>query len=432
MFRGHLVRQRSVDCPPGEVRAESGSAPATEPAKARDSVCPPHKSRRFRETAFFAVFAVVALLGCSPGTGSTPSVPPCVDKSHGAVVVGISVHQAGPPSGLPAQAQCAVREAVERGLPTALITVEGAPRVGQQPITYPLSNVNDTLRADDVKRAMAQFAKTARSLRASSDGNDFAAAVTMAADLGASAVAPGQKVLIIILDSGLSDRGPVNMASPGMSTANPDEVTAFATKHGLLPKLNGVTITAVGLGYGTAPQKPLPPSQRNNVVAIWKTYLQAAGATVSVIPSPPVGDGPTTSYSIGLVEPIDIPKMTLDRPIRLDDSGPLGFLPDSTDYRDRAAASNLLRRLAAELIRHPGTKVTVTGTTSNGETRWPSHRALGKARAEKVAQDLRSLSPRTSIETKGAGYLARPPVKDAATAAQNRSIILTFEPASNG
>jgi len=71
--------------------------------------------------------------------------------------------------------------------------------------------------------------------------------------------------------------------------------------------------------------------------------------------------------------------------------------------------------------------VTITGTTCNLPTTWPSLEELGRARAEAVATQLlaRGVTP-SQITTLGAGYTANPPVTDPATAARNRTVILSL------
>ncbi len=345
-----------------------------------------------------------------------------------ALVLVVPVHRGSPAPTISTDLECSVTQALERSVPISVVTAEGSPRVAVHALKVPDDAVNDVVKKDNLTRKAAQLVSSVKRLKATSDGNDLLASLSKAADEGRNLMADRKGAAqIISLDNGLTDRGAVAMTQAGMTSANPEDAVRHLKNLRMLPPASGMNVTFQGLGYGVPPQPELTSAQRNTVTAIWTAVAKAAGATVEAVPQPysDVG-GPETAHETGIVAASTPTPIDLSTPFRLDDASPLGFVADEVHFRDPRAASALLDDLAGRLKARPQTAVTISGTTSNGPTRWPSLAALGGARAQLVADELVRRGVTNSLRVVGAGYLAKPPVVDPATAAMNRGITLTF------
>ena len=59
---------------------------------------------------------------------------------------------------------------------------------------------------------------------------------------------------LVLIDSGLDDRGALDFTVPGLVAATPAEVAGQLKASGNLPDLRGFTVILVGIGYTAAPQ----------------------------------------------------------------------------------------------------------------------------------------------------------------------------------
>jgi len=382
---------------------------------------PPRPAR-----ALATLVTVVALGGCSAADAQINTGPRPVECFAGSSLTIITpVHEGSPAPHIPAELSCVLGEALNEGAPVNVVTSEGAPQVILRGYRPDISDIEGPPHDDDLIAAQNTVIAAARSATATSDGNDLHAALSLAADLAA---ANGPGGVIISLDSGLTDSGVIRFTEPGMTTASPTEIATFVSATASCPHLTDTALVFYGLGYGVAPQQILTVQQRDTISGTWVEVAGTCGATVTATTLIPTTAGPVTPHTTIPVAPDTPPRFTIvpGATITLDGSVLL-FEPDSDALVDPTTAAEVLDATAELLKGDPGRHVTITGTTCNLPTTWPSLEELGRARAEAVATQLlaRGVTP-SQITTLGAGYTANPPVTDPATAARNRTVILSL------
>lgn len=388
--------------------------------------------RRRTLTGLVGVALVTALAGCATASADPD---PCDVEPASALVLIVSVHANAPTAGVPAHLSCDIRATLRAGNPVSVVSLDGDPTV--EAIARVDSDAkNGAALNDDVTRAENQIINAAHAAQASSDGSDLVAGIAVAADQATSLGSHDPR--IVLVDSGLPDRGALNMTVPGMLGADPDEVADYLTAHHALPDLSGTSILLVGVGYTTAPQQPLTPALRQNVTTILTTTLQHAGATVHELPVPRNGQGPKTPYTTTTAPLPPDNVFDPDTETVYDDTSALGFHPDSTELRDPDAARDALTGLARWLSADPHRHATLTGTCASAGTctttdPHASDPDLSRARADTIKTLLTtrlSVDP-TQVATRGAGYTADPPDRrpdgtlDPAKAARNRAVRIT-------
>jgi OmpA-OmpF porin, OOP family len=239
--------------------------------------------------------------------------------------------------------------------------------------------------------------------RPGSPGVDDLAALAVAVDQARS---DGRRhPELILIDSGLDDRGPLNFTVPGMLAATPAEVARQIKKSGDLPELRGCTVVLVGIGYTASPQTPLSARWRSNVTQIWAAVLRSAGATVLIVPQP--AQGP----SIKTGEPVKLVPVPTTRPVDPGTRGtiifsgesPIRFEPNTTAFVDAAAAVKALRPIARWLAADDTRHAFLEGTTADVGP-MAGQVELSGARADRVKAELVALGATAAqISTKGVG-----------------------------
>jgi OOP family OmpA-OmpF porin len=371
--------------------------------------------------------ALVILLALLLSCCSQPPPPP--SEPAGLILI-VGVHRNEEVPSVPPVLHQRVRKVVESGGGIAVIAVDGRPRLVAGPATFPVTDANQAAHDDDVTNAVDSITRTVKAAKAGHDGSDMVGALWLAADTATSQM-PGATIAIV--DPLLPDTGAVDLTVPGMLAANPAEVVDGLRRGSALPALHGHRVTLVGAGYTAAPQAPLTGAQRAAVTQLWTSVLQAAGASVEVVPFPRTGNGPATSYTTRTVPlPDTTPvKPYTSMPAVFRDDSPLGFLPDTTILRDPAGARAQLAQLATWLRADGGRRVRVTGTCASFGT-VTGQKTLSTQRAEAIRGVLLGLGVAPGqVGTYGAGYIASPPDQrpdgshDPAASALNRSIRLT-------
>lgn len=366
------------------------------------------------------------------GMSSTPD-PHCLSPQGLELIIG--AHKNAPKPALPARLVCQVATAIRAGKLVRIVVASGQPRL----ITVQLTPVrggsiaqqNSPRAQQDVQRIQAAIAAA----RPTSPGVDDLAALSIAADQARSAGDP--HVELVLVDSGLDDRGALDFTTPGMVAATPAEVAQQLKASGNLPNLRGDTVVLVGIGYTAPPQTPLSAKWRSNVTQIWSTVVRAAGATAEIIPQPGQGPSVTTDQMVHLVRvpPTHQVKPTTRSPIVFNGESAVRFEPNSTVFIDPASAVHALIPIAKWLAAHPYRHARLKGTTADvgpmsGQIR------LSLLRADRVRAELIALgaSP-AQITTKGAGsnFPQFTPDRDAAgvllagPATLNRSVRMTLK-----
>ena len=183
----------------------------------------------------------------------------------------------------------------------------------------------------------------------------------------AARTAGARHAWLVLLDSGLDDRGALDFTVPGLLAAAPAEVAGQLNRDGDLPPLHGFTVVLAGIGYTSPPQVQPSVKWRNNVTAIWTAVAAAAGARAEVIPVPVQGRSVRTGEP---VEPVPVPAAQPVVPVTgrtfvLNGESAARFLPNSTAFADPAAAARLLRRFARWLAADPARHAWLVGTTAD-------------------------------------------------------------------
>ena len=218
-------------------------------------------------------------------------------------------------------------------------------------------------------------------------GADDLAALAMAADEARSAGA-GDADLVLI-DSGLDDRGALDFTVPGLVAATPAEVAGQLRAAGNLPDLRDLTVTLVGIGYTAAPQPPLPDRWRSTSPDLGR---RPAGRRGHRRGHPQPGQGP----SVRTDEPVRLVPVPATQPVRprtrttivFTGASPVRFQPDTTAFADQAGAIRALTSIARWLAADRSRLARLEGTTADVGP-LSGQRALSVRRADHVRAVLR-------------------------------------------
>ncbi|ACU75775.1 hypothetical protein Caci_6944 [Catenulispora acidiphila DSM 44928] len=240
---------------------------------------------------------------------------------------------------------------------------------------------------------------------------------------------------LIVADSGLQTSAPLDFRTPGLLEATPAEIATSLSNSGELPDLHGIRVVFVGVGQTVTPQPDIGQPLITNLKHIWQTLLVKAGACdVSFEPDASLADSSTAGYpAVGLV-PLPAPPKPgpFCGTTVFADSGTVGFEPDTTQFRDPAAAHTTLANYAATVKPYlPGATIEVVGTTAT----WGDEAGrlkLSAERAQAVVDELVTLGiPRANLKPEGVGTHWSTHVDDVTKnglnpvlAEQNRSVVL--------
>jgi outer membrane protein OmpA-like peptidoglycan-associated protein len=343
------------------------------------------------------------IAGCAwmDGPVTATTTVHCQDAQNTVLIVG--AHRDAPVPSLDPPVTCQLTAAIRAGKLVRIVVASGQPQL----ITPQLANVRGgTLAEQNSPRVQHDVQRVAAAIAAAgpdAPGVDDLAALAIAADEVRSLGAADAD--LVLVDSGLDDRGALDFTVPGLVAATPAEVAGQLRAAGNLPDLRGMTVTLVGIGYIAAPQPPLSGKWRSNVTQIWVSTLRAAGARVEVIPQP--GQGPSVSTG----EPVRLVPVPAIPPVRprphttmvFTGASPVRFQPDTTAFADQAdairALSPIARWLAADHSRHAW----LEGTTADVGP-LSGQRALSVRRADHVRDVLVSLGATAAqVTTTGVG-----------------------------
>src|SRR5258708_244190 len=205
-------------------------------------------------TRVAACTSVASLAGAS-----APASPRCPQPDD--VILIIGAHRDAPaPSVTPSKdprVACLVTAAIRDKKPVSIVVASGRPELIRLALghgTGSLAQQNSPWPSQDLHKVEAAVAHA----RPESAGADDLAALVVAADAAITAGAP--HACLILLDSGLDDRGVLNFTVPGVMAAAPSEVVGQLRAEGDLPSLHGFTVVLAGLGY-TSPPEALPSAK---------------------------------------------------------------------------------------------------------------------------------------------------------------------------
>lgn len=373
--------------------------------------------------------AILLLSGCSSGDDAPCGCGP--EDAADAVIIVAGAHANMPAAQVPVELAPALEAAVRNEAPITVVASDGTPAVAFQVSGYTISTINPEATRNDVDHVVAAVIDAITNVTADSDGNDLGAALAVARD---QAVADGAVAAsIIVIDSGLSDRGYPMLTTPGILTSGTSKVVVeVAQQNGYLPTMpDGTTVTLVAFGYASAPQPDLTLPQREEVKAIWRAFIEAANAEVVTIDKPRTGPGAETSFSTAIVQPgsydaLSFTTMT-DGAVQATLGADVLFAFGSAQLGESAlpAMGQLLDFLSSTTG-----QILITGhTDATGSD--AENDLLSRARADATAAWLarNGIDP-SRMTTEGRGS-AEPVVADATTAEdmqKNRRVVVTVVP----
>jgi len=320
-----------------------------------------------------------------------------------AVMLIVGAHRDAPKPALDPQVVCQLTAAIQAGWPVRIVVASSQPQV----ITPQLpSQANATLAEQHspwVEHDVQLVEDAVAAARPVAPGVDDLAALEVAADEAHTLGAPDAD--LVLIDSGLDDRGALDFTVPGLMAATPGEVVGQLKATGNLPHLRGFTVDLTGIGYTAAPQSPLSAKWRGNVTAIWAAVLQAAGAKVQVTPQPGQGPSVTTAEPVRLI-PVPATQQVAPgyhKTLVFTGASSVRFEPNTTAFVDPADAVRALTPIARWLVANRSRHAWLEGTTADVGP-MSGQVALSRLRADRVRAVLISLGALgAQITTTGVG-----------------------------
>jgi len=321
---------------------------------------------------------------------------PPLPSAPEALVLVVGVHQADPAPALPATATPLVQATLAAGNPIKIIAVDGTPEAVPTPATTSVSRNTCTGFTTTLAHATNAVSAAVSTAKANSNGDSLYSALVLAGN--AADAAGWHAATIVVVDSGLSDTGPLDFSKPGMTSADPVQAAAFATSSQPL-KLSGFTVIFHGLGQTAPPQQPLSPAQQKDVQQIWdQVAIHAKAKSVQVVTDVRPRTGPRTPYVVKLTPVAPIPVFTPPTRARPNfttlTSTDVHFETDSAALQDPDRVAHLLAPIAAWLAADRTHHVTLYGRTDSAGTV-----AHNKALSVRRANTLKDLLLRRTIDS---------------------------------
>ncbi|SNR76952.1 hypothetical protein [Blastococcus mobilis] len=374
--------------------------------------------------------ALIALVAIGLAGGAVVNAGrSAADEPSGALAVVVGARSNMPRPSLDGAAASARDLAVAQQSYLSVVVADGAPyTLGRPgPLTADAALEADRDEQREANRRRVDDAVAAA--RARTPETDLLTALTLA---GASIVdRPGLRTLVVV-DSGLSTTGPMDFGRPGMFDADPREVADTLADFGQLPDLDGFSVVFQGLGDTAPPQQPLDAARRTQLVELWTTVVERAGAAVVDIEVSPLAGTPEPG--LPPVRPVAVDPGFTCTPTRLTLSGGgLGFRPGGAVLRDPSRVADVLRPYAEQMISRGTLVAEVFGRYSEGEPAAVTE--LTELRAQEVANVLIAHGvpiPQLRVKGFGSDFPEYVPDRDAtghlipATAALNRTVIIEF------
>jgi outer membrane protein OmpA-like peptidoglycan-associated protein len=357
----------------------------------------------------------------------------CADKSEptGGLAIVVGARSNMPAPSLDATANDALETAVLSQSYLSVVVADGAPfEVQGGPLSA--DDTNQQVQNRDRERNRQLVRTTIAEAAAKTPETDLLRAL----DLAARAISGESGAhTIVVVDSGLSTVAPLDFTQAGLLDADPTELATSLKVTGQLPDLAGVDVVFQGLGDTALPQEPIGRAQRTNLIGIWQAVVEAAGGHGQSEDAPLSGDAIPGLPSVTPVPPGADFQCTAGTVVLT--GGDVAFQPNSADFVDPAAAGEILRPIAAQMVDAQLT-ATVTGTTARVND-LEGQRELSRERAQAVADALTSQGvPSASLTVVGLGSEFPDYVQDhdsngaliPGAAAENRKVVIQLAGAS--
>ncbi|GAA0216796.1 OmpA family protein [Saccharothrix mutabilis subsp. mutabilis] len=377
--------------------------------------------------ALAGCLTLAALAACSATETPAPKLPDggCPADGGQALTLVVGARMGSPRPTLPGEVEGLVRTAARDNRKVQVVRVDGQPTVALA-ADVQITGKNETQREKQVAELVGRVKTFVEQLEPKQAEADVLGALSEAAR-----VTPEGGTLVLV-DSGLATAGAVSFREAGMWGANPGEVADFLAAQRLLPALTGRSVLLVGLGGTADPQPALNEDLRGRVGRLWEAVVKKAGAACAgVLAVASRRDAFPTTVPVTVVALPEEPKPVPCGTTKLEDSGSVGFVPDTADLRDPAAADRTLQALAG-VVAGGAQRVTLVGNTAGGGPA-AGHVELSTRRAEAVKSILVRLGvPADRIATRGDGNsgpyhendLGPDGVLIPAAAARNRSVVV--------
>jgi outer membrane protein OmpA-like peptidoglycan-associated protein len=360
---------------------------------------------RLRQAGAIACAVVTAGVvsgGCGSSPGPSGDAPPACISLKAPLALAIGARANNPAPALTPAVTTLLNSAVDAYKTVTLVRLDGQPKVVFSQALSPGANTQTTKQAKDkyvanLNRVLAGTSQQATDIRAQVQQADPLDALAVAA----STVPAGGDV--IMMDSGLQTSEPLDFRT-GLLSDDPRSIVEFLRQANELPDLKGRHVYFVGLGWTASPQPALSISNRAKVVEIWKEIARAAGATcVATDETANTRSAVANRPPVAIVKPPPPPRPVIScAVVNLGDANHVGFIVNSTTFRDPSGARTTLGQIAKLMLR-TGESVTLTGSTSSEGTDQYNNR-LSLRRAEAVKAVLLQLGvPAARISAIGDG-----------------------------
>ena len=373
--------------------------------------------------AVMAAIATAGLLATVTACTSSPAAPakPCPATAEPGVAVAFGARANSPEPAIPKIVADYLTD-IDQDKGITIVRVDGAPSIACG-IRFHSNAVNGPAKQQDRhdfgKRAINELRKA----RAAEPEADPLGALTLAA----ASAGPGG--LVVLADSGLQTRTPLDFRTEAVLTLAPDKIVEQLREDDLLPDTSGKRVVLSGIGYTADPQKQPHPGIQRHLVAVWTAIARAGGSTdVQVAEQAGTGAAVTDEPEVSTVKLPDPDPVhaACGSVIELPDGGAVGFQPDQAVYREPARAKATLSIVADFLAENTGATVEATGTIAH---HGPDVRDAGLAlhRAEAVRDTLRELGvPARTITPHGDGWGPYPGTGDDVDQ-RNRRVVLKID-----
>ncbi|TCO52916.1 OmpA family protein [Actinocrispum wychmicini] len=319
---------------------------------------------RYRLRRVFAgLLAAAALTACSDQQQTAPQpVQPfpggCPVDSGKALTLVLGARMGSPRPDL-TEVRALIEGAARNNQKVQVIRVDGQPTVALA-IDVKISGNNATQEDKRVGNAVKQVMDFAgQQLGPKQPEADVLGALAEAAR-----VTPDGGTIVLV-DSGIATAGSLSFQDNGMFRVEPADEAGYLSARHLLPKLDGRSVLLVGLGSTAEPQPALDENFRGRVVNLWQAVVSKAGAAcVKAMDIASRRDPFKTSVPVTVVQLPSEPPIKPCGTTVLADSDSVGFVPETANLRDPAAADHTLQQLAAQVS--GGTqRITLVGNTAS-------------------------------------------------------------------